>query len=70
MEKQINTVLLARALLLSPLVAQAQATADTGWKFSLMPYLWLPTINGKLELCSPPFRGFNPNMELDADNYL
>ena len=35
-----------------------------------MPYLWLPTINGKLELCSPPFRGFNPNMELDADNYL
>jgi hypothetical protein len=49
MKKQLTAAALAAATLLSPLGAQAQTAADAdNWKFSLMPYLWLPTIKTNL----------------------
>ena len=35
-----------------------------------MPYLWLPSIDGKLRFGPPPTGGITPNVELDAGNYL
>jgi hypothetical protein len=49
MKMQFSTAVLTGALLLSPLGVEAQTTADSdSWKFSLMPYLWLPTIETNL----------------------
>jgi opacity protein-like surface antigen len=49
MKKQLTAAALAVATLLSPLGAQAQTAAEAdSWKFSLMPYLWLPTIKTNL----------------------
>ena len=33
----------------TPMAAKAQETSE-GWKFSLMPYIWLPTIDANLNL--------------------
>ena len=62
---------LAGALLLPALGAQAQTAAEAdSWKFSLMPYLWLPAVDGKLNFGPPPVNGGSANLELDAGNYL
>jgi hypothetical protein len=62
---------LTGALLLSPLGAQAQTTADPGgWKFSVMPYLWLPTVDGKFNFGPPPPGSGSAQVKLDAGNYL
>ena len=51
MKNSFSTVALAGALLLPAAGAQAQTAAESdNWKFSLMPYLWLPTIDTKLNL--------------------
>lgn len=70
MKKKVVAAALAGALLLSPLAAQAQSAADSDWKFSVMPYLWLPSIDGKLRFGPPQTGGITPNVELDAGNYL
>jgi opacity protein-like surface antigen len=70
MRKRFNSVALAGALLLSPLAAQAQGAADSDWKFSVMPYLWLPTIDGKLDFGPPRTGGISANLTLAPDNYL
>lgn len=59
----------AAGLLLLPLQANAQAPSDQ-WSFSLMPYLWLPSVDGKLKYGPPPAGGASANVELDAAGVL
>lgn len=56
-------------VLFAPLAAQAQAAADK-WSFSLMPYLWLPSIDGKLRYGPPPAGGASANVSADSGSYL
>jgi hypothetical protein len=60
---------LTGAALLAPLAAAAQAPADR-WTFSLMPYLWLPSVDGKLRYGPPPVNGGSANVSVDADTLL
>lgn len=70
MKKQIGTAVLLSTLALSPVAVQAQSAADGDWKYSVMPYLWLPSVDGKLRFGPPAVGGISPNVELDAGNYL
>ena len=64
-------VALAGALLLPALGAQAQTSAEAdGWKFSVMPYLWLPAVDGKLRFGPPPVNGGSANVDIDSSGYL
>jgi len=60
---------LAGSALLAPLHALAQAPADK-WTFSVMPYLWLPSVDGKLRFGPPPVNGGTANVSVDADTLL
>lgn len=60
---------LASLALLAPLHTLAQAPSDE-WKFSLMPYLWLPSIDGKLNYGPPPRGGATANVSIDASTLL
>jgi hypothetical protein len=55
--------------LAAPLGAAAQPDAPP-WKFSLMPYLWLPSVDGKLRYGPPPPGGGTANVSVDADTLL
>ena len=70
MRNQVSCVALAGMLLLGSMGVQAQNATDADWKYSVMPYLWLPSIDGKLRFGPPPTGGITPNVELDAGNYL
>lgn len=70
MRKQLTSAALSGVLLLASMAAQAQNSADTDWKFSVMPYLWLPSINGKLDFGPPPTGGISPTVKLEPNNYL
>ena len=71
MKTRFSMVALAGALLLPAFGAQAQTAAESdGWKFSVMPYLWLPAVDGKFNFGPPPVNGGSANVELDAGNYL
>jgi len=52
MKKILTLVLLASVA--NPAAVQA---ADNDWQFSLTPYLWLPTIDGRLKYDLPPGSG-------------
>ena len=41
----------------SPSAAQAARAADAEWRFSLTPYIWLPTVNAKIEYPLPGIGG-------------
>lgn len=43
--------------------------AATGWAFALMPYLWLPSINGTLQFEPPPASAARPEASV-GDDYL
>jgi opacity protein-like surface antigen len=58
----------ATALLAAP-PAFAQAAADQ-WKFSVMPYLWVPSVSGKLNYGPPPPGGGSANVSIDTDTIL
>lgn len=60
---------LSALALLIPLAAAAQAPADR-WTFSVMPYLWLPSVDGKLRYGPPPVNGGTANVSVDADTLL
>jgi len=60
---------LAGLALLAPLGAAAQPDAPP-WKFSLMPYLWLPGVDGKLNYGPPQAGGGSANVSVDADTLL
>lgn len=71
MKTRFSMAALVGALLLPAFGVQAQTAAGADdWKFSVMPYLWLPSIDGKLRFGPPPTGGITPNVELDAGNYL
>ncbi|MGZ9059542.1 MAG: hypothetical protein ACXW14_09890 [Burkholderiaceae bacterium] len=57
------------ACLLLPLQAGAQAPSDR-WTFSLMPYLWLPTVDATLNYGPPPAGGSGANVEIDGEDIL
>jgi hypothetical protein len=51
-----------------PAQAQSAAPADP-WKFSITPYLWLPTIDGTLKYNIPPGAGGSPSFEVGPNDY-
>ena len=55
--------------LLAPLHVAAQAAGDE-WKFSLMPYLWLPSLDGSLRYGPPSAGGATPKVSIDSDTLL
>lgn len=57
------------AALLAPAAASAQAPADR-WTFSVAPYLWLPSVDGKLNYGPPSAGGAAPSVSVDADTLL
>lgn len=65
--------LCASAALLAPLTASAQSAmvepADK-WTFSIMPYLWLPGVSGKLNYGPPAVGGGSANVDIDASKLL
>jgi opacity protein-like surface antigen len=70
--KKTRTVLataLAAAALATPLQASAQAPADR-WTFSVMPYLWLPGINGTLNYGPPPPGGGSASVDVSESSVL
>jgi len=67
--RTLLTVALAGLTLLAPLRALAQAPADN-WTFSIMPYLWLPSVDGKLRFGPPPVNGGTVNVSVDASSLL
>jgi hypothetical protein len=62
-------VVLAALALLAPVRAYAQAAGDR-WTFSLMPYLWLPGMDGTLRYGPPASGGASPNVSVDADTLV
>jgi hypothetical protein len=60
-----TAVILIGLVSLTPLQARAQADR---WSFSLMPYLWLPSVDGKVSY--GPSNGGSANVSIDADDYL
>ena len=46
-----------------------QAQSDD-WKFSVMPYLWLPSVDGKLRFGPPAPAGASANVDVSAPNVL
>jgi len=55
--------------LLAPLHASAQVASDR-WTFSIMPYLWVPSVDGKLNYGPPPSGGSSTNVSVDASTIL
>jgi hypothetical protein len=60
---------LAGSALLSPPGALAQPDAPP-WKFSVMPYLWVPSVDGKLNYGPPPTGGGSASVSVDASTIL
>jgi hypothetical protein len=67
--RTLLTAALAGLTLLAPLRTLAQAPADN-WTFSIMPYLWLPSVDGKLRFGPPPVNGGTVNVSVDASSVL
>ena len=61
----MKKIFFAALLAASPLV-QAQEQ----WTYSLTPYVWLPSINGKLKYEIPPGAGGAPEVDTGPNNYL
>jgi hypothetical protein len=61
--------LLAGLALLAPLAAAAQTAADR-WTFSVMPYFWLPSVDGKINYGPPPPNGGTANINIDTSSIL
>jgi hypothetical protein len=67
--RTLLVAVLAALALLAPLGAAAQPDAPP-WKFSLMPYLWLPNFSGKFNYGPPAVGGATANVEVSADTLL
>lgn len=59
-------------LLLLPLALQSAAAEDDtdSWQFQLTPYLWLPTVSGKLNYELPPGGGGAPQIDVGPTDWL
>jgi len=67
--RALSTAALLGLALLAPLHASAQAASDR-WTFSLMPYLWVPSVDGKINYGPPPAGGASANVSVDASTVL
>jgi len=56
-------------LLTVPLAASAQTAAD-GWSYAVMPYLWLPSLNGNFNYGPPRLGGGSPNVDISDSKIL
>jgi hypothetical protein len=65
---RVATVFLVAVTLLAPVRTDAQAPADR-WTFSVMPYLWLPGMEGTLHYGAPA-GGVSPVVSIDAGTLL
>ena len=52
------------------LAISSLAQAQEQWTYSLTPYVWLPSINGKLKYEIPPGAGGSPEVDTGPNNYL
>src|SRR3954471_4821704 len=55
---------------LHPVAAQAQTRpqAEPGWEFAVTPYLWAPSIDGKLRYGVPPNSGGTSSADVKIDS--
>ena len=60
---------LALVMLLIPLRGFAQAGSEE-WRYSVTPYLWLPSLNGTLRYGPPPPSGASPNISVSSEDIL
>jgi opacity protein-like surface antigen len=67
--RAVLTATLSGLALLAPLLASAQ-TADDRWTFSIMPYLWVPSVDGKLKYGRSLLGGATANVNVDASSLL
>ena len=65
----IVTAILAIPSLLLALPARAQSDSDS-WRFSVMPYLWLPGMSGSLRYGPPSVGGATPHVSVDGQTLL
>ena len=59
-----------KMLFVALLAASSLAQAQEQWSYSLTPYVWLPSINGKLKYEIPPGAGGAPEVDTGPNNYL
>ena len=64
--KIVATLMATAAAIAAPAVTHAEDSSD-GWKFSLMPYVWLPA--AKMDLSFGP-RDRSTEIKVDANDYL
>jgi hypothetical protein len=72
-EVKVGALALGAACALAPALALAQPAAErwTGrWTYSVMPYVWLPSVDGSLRYGPPSAGGATPNVSVDADTWL
>jgi len=67
--RSLAVAALAGAALLAAPGARAQSDAEP-WKFSVMPYLWLPSVDGKVNYGPPPSGGGSANVSIDTSTIL
>jgi hypothetical protein len=67
--RALVTAILAGLTFLAPLGATAQPDAAP-WKFSVMPYVWVPSVDGKLNYGPPPAGDASANVSVDASTLL
>jgi opacity protein-like surface antigen len=66
----ITTVLVTVMLLTCATVAKAaEEKQDDGWRFTITPFIWLPSISGSMKLDPPPGFG-SGKVNTGPDNYL
>jgi hypothetical protein len=58
-----HTISLIVALLAGALWLTNAHAADEDWKYSVTPYLWLPSFNGSFKYSLPPGNGGSPEVE-------
>jgi len=67
--RSLAAAALAGAALVAAPGARAQSDAEP-WKFSVMPYLWLPSVDGKINYGPPPSSGGSANVKIDTSTIL
>ena len=67
--RTLLALMLAGPAFLAPLGVAAQPDAPP-WKFSVMPYLWVPSVDGKINYGPPSTGGGSANVSIDTDTIL
>jgi hypothetical protein len=59
-----------RAALACVLALLVPVPAFAQWTYSVMPYVWLPSVDGSLRYGPPSSGGASPNVDITADTWL